>query len=153
MEYFTESPIPLASSNPLFPVRPTAGTDRALLESNPSSPEGATGSQDGNRTPGKGRLHKEFVNEAFAAARERFTAKRKGGARAIARQWQVGGRRAVERAGTAHSRYFEFNVSRSRFGGLKPCKQHFLSDRFSMLKIQTPAGSRVAGVSPLSLTK
>ena len=56
MEYCTESPIPLASSHPLFPVRLTAGTDRALLESNPSSPDGAIGSLEGNRAQGKGRF-------------------------------------------------------------------------------------------------
>ncbi len=38
----------------MFPVGFTAGTDRALLESNPSSPAGAIGSQEGNRAPGKG---------------------------------------------------------------------------------------------------
>ena len=56
MKLRTESPIPLASSHPLFPVRLTARTDRALLESNPSSPDGAIGSQERNRALGKGRF-------------------------------------------------------------------------------------------------
>ncbi len=40
----------------MFLVRLTAGTDRAQLESNPRSPDGAIGSQNGNRAPGKGRF-------------------------------------------------------------------------------------------------
>ena len=53
VDFFNEVPIALASLHRLFPARPTAGTDRALLESNPSGPEGAIGSQKGIRAPGK----------------------------------------------------------------------------------------------------
>lgn len=56
MDDFTGWAIALASWLLMFLVRPTAGTDRALLVSNPSSPEGAIGSQEGNRAPGKGRF-------------------------------------------------------------------------------------------------
>jgi hypothetical protein len=45
VDYFTESPIALVSSHRLFPAGHTAGTDRLLLESNPSSPEGVIGSR------------------------------------------------------------------------------------------------------------
>ena len=56
MDYFTDWRIALAFSYFMFLVRLTAGKDRALLESNPSSPDGAIGSQNGNRAPGKGRF-------------------------------------------------------------------------------------------------
>jgi len=56
VDYFTGWPIALATPHLMFLVLLTAGTDRALLESNPSSPEGAIGSQEGNRAPGKGRF-------------------------------------------------------------------------------------------------
>jgi hypothetical protein len=56
VDFFTDWRIALAFSYFMFLVRLTAGTDRALLESNPSSPDGAIGSQEGNRAPGKGRF-------------------------------------------------------------------------------------------------
>ncbi|NJM38828.1 MAG: hypothetical protein HC845_13705 [Akkermansiaceae bacterium] len=55
----------------MFLVWPTAGTDRALLESNPSSPEGAIGSQEGNRAPGRGR-HPFYRLAAFIEAETTF---------------------------------------------------------------------------------
>lgn len=56
MNCFTARPISLSFARPMSPPRPTAGMDRALLESNPSGPDDAINSQDGNRTPGKGRF-------------------------------------------------------------------------------------------------
>ena len=44
------------SSFSSFFSRRTSATDRALLESNPSSSGGAIGSQEGDRAPGKGRF-------------------------------------------------------------------------------------------------
>jgi hypothetical protein len=56
VDYFTDRTIALVSSYFIFLVRLTVETDRALLESNPSSPEGAMGTQEENRAPGRGRF-------------------------------------------------------------------------------------------------
>ena len=56
VDFFTNRRIALAGPYSLFLVGLTAGTDRALLESNPSSLDGAIGDQNGDRALGKGRL-------------------------------------------------------------------------------------------------